>query len=51
MGLSVDAVDKAKWDVMSANHILAREAVLDGYGHVSLRHPENPQHFFLARSR
>jgi len=48
---SNDAIEQAKWDVMSANHILAREEVLDGYGHVSLRHPTNPQHFFLSRSR
>jgi HCOMODA/2-hydroxy-3-carboxy-muconic semialdehyde decarboxylase len=47
----VDAIAQAKWDVMSANHILAREGVLDGYGHVSLRHPENPERFFLSRSR
>ena len=48
---SNDAIEQAKWDVMSANHILAREEVLDGYWHVSLRHPTNPQHFFLSRSR
>jgi HCOMODA/2-hydroxy-3-carboxy-muconic semialdehyde decarboxylase len=48
---STDAIEQAKWDVMSANRILAREEVLDGYGHVSLRHPTNPQHFFLSRSR
>jgi len=48
---SSDAIEQAKWDVMSANRILAREGVLDGYGHVSLRHPGNPQHFFLSRSR
>jgi ribulose-5-phosphate 4-epimerase/fuculose-1-phosphate aldolase len=48
---SNDAIEQAKWDVMSANRILAREEVLDGYGHVSLRHPTNPQHFFLSRSR
>jgi HCOMODA/2-hydroxy-3-carboxy-muconic semialdehyde decarboxylase len=48
---SNDALEQAKWDVMSANRILAREGVLDGYGHVSLRHPDNPQHFFLSRSR
>ena len=36
---------------MSANHILAREGVLDGYGHVSMRHPDNAAHFLLSRSR
>lgn len=48
---ATDTVAQAKWDVMSANHILARESVLDGYGHVSARHPDNPQHFLLSRSR
>lgn len=46
-----DTIAQAKWDVMSANHILAREGVLDGYGHVSMRHPDNPGHFLLSRSR
>jgi HCOMODA/2-hydroxy-3-carboxy-muconic semialdehyde decarboxylase len=49
--MASSVVEQAKWDVMSANHILARELVLDGYGHVSLRNPENPQTFFLSRSR
>jgi hypothetical protein len=49
--MASDAIEQAKWDVMSANRILAREAVLDGYGHVSFRNPENPQHFFISRSR
>jgi HCOMODA/2-hydroxy-3-carboxy-muconic semialdehyde decarboxylase len=48
---TTDTIAQAKWDVMSANHILAREGVLDGYGHVSQRHPDNPQRFFLSRSR
>ena len=48
---TTDTIAQAKWDVMSANHILAREGVLDGYGHVSMRHPDNPAHFLLSRSR
>ena len=48
---ATDTIGQAKWDVMSANHILAREGVLDGYGHVSMRHPDNPEHFLLSRSR
>jgi ribulose-5-phosphate 4-epimerase/fuculose-1-phosphate aldolase len=48
---STATLEQAKWDVMSANRILAREGVLDGYGHASIRHPENPQHFLLSRSR
>ena len=37
-------------DLVIANRILAREEVVDAYGHVSIRHPNNPKHFFLARS-
>lgn len=33
-----------------ANHILANEGVLDAFGHVSIRDPENPQQFYIARS-
>jgi HCOMODA/2-hydroxy-3-carboxy-muconic semialdehyde decarboxylase len=44
-------LDQAKHDLMAANRILAREGVVDGYGHVSMRHPDNPQHFVLSRSR
>ncbi len=35
-------------DLVTANHILAREGVVDGFGHVSAR--SGPQHFILARS-
>lgn len=34
-----------------ANRILARENVIDGFGHVSVRHPTNPDRFLLSRSR
>src|SRR5262245_65868630 len=37
-------------DLVIANRILAREEVVDAYGHISIRHPDNPEHFFLARS-
>ena len=33
-----------------ANHILFDQGVVDGFGHVSLRNPERPDHFFLARN-
>lgn len=38
-------------DLVIANRILAHEGVVDGYGHVSLRHPDRPDRFFLSRSR
>ena len=34
-----------------ANRILAREGVVDTFGHVSIRHPQRPDRFFLSRSR
>ena len=37
-------------DLVVANRILANENVVDAYGHVSIRHPEDPKRFFLARS-
>ena len=38
-------------DLVVANRILAHEGVVDGFGHVSLRHPERPDQFFMSRSR
>lgn len=37
-------------DLVSANHILFKEGVVDGFGHVSVRDGRNPECFLLARS-
>jgi ribulose-5-phosphate 4-epimerase/fuculose-1-phosphate aldolase len=37
-------------DLVLANHILADQGVLDGFGHISVRSVRNPRHFFMARS-
>lgn len=37
-------------DLVSANHILYQEGVVDGFGHVSVRHGKDPERFLLARS-
>jgi len=37
-------------DLVIANRILTREEVVDAYGHVSVRHPDNPNRFLIARS-
>jgi ribulose-5-phosphate 4-epimerase/fuculose-1-phosphate aldolase len=34
-----------------ANRILSHEGVLDAFGHVSFRHPSDPNRYLLARSR
>ena len=38
-------------DLVAANRILAHHDVVDTFGHVSVRHPDRPGHFLLARSR
>ena len=38
-------------DLVAANRILADQGVLDGWGHVSVRHPRNPNRYLLSRSR
>ena len=43
--------DDLRRELALANRILAREGVVDAYGHVSRRHPERPERFLLSRSR
>src|SRR5579859_3102453 len=38
-------------ELVTANRILANEGVVDSFGHVSARHPDNPQQFLLSRAR
>lgn len=38
-------------DLVTANHILADQNVVDGFGHVSVRSVKNPNHYFISRSR
>src|SRR5262245_22047045 len=44
-------LDDARYQVALANRIIAHEGVLDAFGHVSMRHPTNPDRYLLARSR
>jgi len=44
-------LDQAKRDLVIANRILAREDVVDAYGHVSMRHPGDPGRYLLSWSR
>jgi len=37
-------------DLVVANRILSNEDVVDAYGHISVRHPDNPKRFFLSHS-
>ena len=38
-------------EIVTANRILAHEGVVDSFGHVSARHPDNPIRFLLSRAR
>jgi 3-hydroxy-2-methylpyridine-4,5-dicarboxylate 4-decarboxylase len=44
------AVKTAVEELVLANHILYDQNAVDGYGHISVRNPANPNTFFLARS-
>lgn len=44
-------IETALHDLVIANRILTREGVLDAFGHVSVRHPKNPERYFMSRSR
>jgi ribulose-5-phosphate 4-epimerase/fuculose-1-phosphate aldolase len=46
-----NALDEARYELALANRIIAHEGVLDGFGHVSVRHPNDPKRYLLARSR
>jgi HCOMODA/2-hydroxy-3-carboxy-muconic semialdehyde decarboxylase len=43
-------LDRLVRELVIANRILAHEDVVDAYGHVSVRHPDDPRRYLLARS-
>jgi ribulose-5-phosphate 4-epimerase/fuculose-1-phosphate aldolase len=51
LSASLSGVDPALLeDVVVGSRILADFGVVDGFGHVSARHPTNPNHFLMSRS-
>ena len=46
----MNTIERTIRDVVIANRILPLNNVLDAYGHVSMRHPERHDWYFLARS-
>ena len=42
---------EARRELALGNRIVANEGVLDAFGHVSMRHPDDPNRYFLSRSR
>jgi ribulose-5-phosphate 4-epimerase/fuculose-1-phosphate aldolase len=45
------AIDALIDELVTANRILAREGVVDSFGHISVRHPERPDRYLLSRAR
>ncbi len=37
-------------DLVVANHVLTDQGAMDAFGHVSIRHPKNPDRFLMSRS-
>jgi HCOMODA/2-hydroxy-3-carboxy-muconic semialdehyde decarboxylase len=46
-----DSLADLRRDLATAYRIVANEGILDAFGHISLRNPNNPQRYFLSRSR
>jgi ribulose-5-phosphate 4-epimerase/fuculose-1-phosphate aldolase len=46
-----DRHNDVHYELALASRMLANEGVLDAFGHVSLRHPGDPNRFLLSRSR
>jgi len=47
----VNTLTEARAELSLANRIVAHEGVIDAFGHVSMRHPDNPGRYLLSRSR
>jgi HCOMODA/2-hydroxy-3-carboxy-muconic semialdehyde decarboxylase len=47
----VNTLLEARRELALANRIVANEGVIDAFGHVSMRHPDNPKLYLLSRSR
>src|SRR5258708_38377709 len=46
---AIDVAPEVLDDLVAANRILADQGILDAFGHVSIRHPNNPDHYLMAR--
>jgi len=47
----VSNILEARQELALGNQIVANEGIIDAFGHVSMRHPENPHRYLLSRSR
>ncbi len=42
-----ESIQQTIAELRAATHILVGEGILDGFGHVSARHPDQPDHYFM----
>jgi ribulose-5-phosphate 4-epimerase/fuculose-1-phosphate aldolase len=47
----MNELERQKQDLVVANRILAQQGITDALGHVSFRHPENPERYVMSQSR
>lgn len=47
--MTITDVDGLKEELISANRVLLRYGIVDAFGHVSVRHPDDPSKFLMAR--
>ena len=45
------SLEDIRFELALANRMVAHEGVLDAFGHVSVRHPDDPGRYLLSRSR
>ena len=45
-----NSVNDLRYELALASRMLANESVLDAFGHVSLRHPADPERVHAVRS-
>jgi HCOMODA/2-hydroxy-3-carboxy-muconic semialdehyde decarboxylase len=46
-----NTLKEARAELSLANRMVANEGIIDAFGHVSMRHPDNPNRYLLSRSR
>jgi ribulose-5-phosphate 4-epimerase/fuculose-1-phosphate aldolase len=46
-----NTLKEARAELALANRIVANEGIIDAFGHLSMRHPENSSRYLLSRSR
>jgi ribulose-5-phosphate 4-epimerase/fuculose-1-phosphate aldolase len=46
----MNSIESLLNELVVANRVLSNENIVDGYGHVSVRHPHDATRFFMARS-